>query len=144
MRFGDLNGKTLVVIGGTTGLGLSAARARTVGSAVLDAFGDTLKALISETSRGEFPALESGLKDPPDDPVGRQAPGRLERDHVLLGGRAEVPDDRGLVARAGQEVLQHTDVVAAGKESWKRKQYPVMTQNALRQLIAVSPELQTA
>jgi len=32
----------------------------------------------------------------------------------------------------------------AGKESWKRKQYPVMTQNALRQLIAVSPELQTA
>ena len=32
----------------------------------------------------------------------------------------------------------------AGKESWKRRQYPVMTQNALRQLIAVSPELQTA
>ena len=28
--------------------------------------------------------------------------------------------------------------------SWKRKQYAVMTQNALRQLIAVSPELQTA
>jgi uncharacterized protein (DUF1800 family) len=32
----------------------------------------------------------------------------------------------------------------AGKADWKRKQYPVMTQNALRQLIAVSPELQTA
>lgn len=32
----------------------------------------------------------------------------------------------------------------AGTQSWKRKQYPVMTQNALRQLIAVSPELQTA
>ena len=32
----------------------------------------------------------------------------------------------------------------AGKASWKRKQYPVMTQNALRHLIAVSPELQTA
>jgi uncharacterized protein (DUF1800 family) len=29
-------------------------------------------------------------------------------------------------------------------ESWKRKQYSVMTQNALRQLIAVSPDLQTA
>jgi hypothetical protein len=28
--------------------------------------------------------------------------------------------------------------------SWKRKQYSVMTQNALRQLIAVSPDLQTA
>ena len=32
---------------------------------------------------------------------------------------------------------------AAGT-SWKRKQYAVMTQNALRQLIAVSPEMQAA
>ena len=32
----------------------------------------------------------------------------------------------------------------AANASWKRKQYAVMTQNALRQLIAVSPELQTA
>jgi uncharacterized protein (DUF1800 family) len=32
----------------------------------------------------------------------------------------------------------------AAKASWKRKQYPVMVQNALRHLIAVSPELQTA
>jgi hypothetical protein len=28
--------------------------------------------------------------------------------------------------------------------SWKKKQYSVMTQNALRQLIAVSPDFQTA
>jgi len=32
----------------------------------------------------------------------------------------------------------------AADASWKRKQYPVMVQNALRQLIAVSPEMQTA
>jgi hypothetical protein len=32
----------------------------------------------------------------------------------------------------------------ARTEAWKRKQYSVMTQNALRQLIAVSPDLQTA
>jgi uncharacterized protein (DUF1800 family) len=32
----------------------------------------------------------------------------------------------------------------AANTAWKRKQYAVMTQNALRQLIAVSPELQTA
>jgi hypothetical protein len=32
----------------------------------------------------------------------------------------------------------------AAKASWKRKQYAVMTQNALRHLIAVSPELQTS
>jgi uncharacterized protein (DUF1800 family) len=37
-----------------------------------------------------------------------------------------------------------TALADAGKASWKRKQYPVMTQNALRQLIAMSPELQTA
>jgi hypothetical protein len=29
-------------------------------------------------------------------------------------------------------------------QSWKRRQYAVMTQNALRHLIAVSPELQSA
>jgi uncharacterized protein (DUF1800 family) len=32
----------------------------------------------------------------------------------------------------------------AGTTAWKRKQYAVMTQNALRQLIAVSPEMQAA
>jgi uncharacterized protein (DUF1800 family) len=32
----------------------------------------------------------------------------------------------------------------AARSSWKRKQYPVLVQNALRHLIAVSPELQTA
>ncbi len=32
----------------------------------------------------------------------------------------------------------------AGKASWKRKQYPVMTQNALRHLIAVSPDMQSS
>jgi hypothetical protein len=32
----------------------------------------------------------------------------------------------------------------AGKEQWKRQQYPVLVENALRQLIAVSPDLQTS
>jgi uncharacterized protein (DUF1800 family) len=32
----------------------------------------------------------------------------------------------------------------AGKTNWKKQQYPVMTMNALRHLIAVSPELQAA
>ena len=32
----------------------------------------------------------------------------------------------------------------AGGTSWKRQQYPAMAQNALRHLIAVSPELQTS
>ena len=37
-----------------------------------------------------------------------------------------------------------TALADAAGASWKRKQYAVMVQNALRQLIAVSPELQTA
>ena len=32
----------------------------------------------------------------------------------------------------------------AGKASWKKQQYPVMTTNALRHLIAVAPEMQAA
>ena len=32
----------------------------------------------------------------------------------------------------------------AGKQQWKQVQYPVLLENALRQLIAVSPDLQTS
>jgi uncharacterized protein (DUF1800 family) len=46
--------------------------------------------------------------------------------------------------RAALVAFTQAALADAGKASWKRKQYPVMTQNALRHLIAVSPELQTA
>lgn len=36
------------------------------------------------------------------------------------------------------------NALADANASWKRKQYPVMAQNALRHLVAVSPELQSA
>jgi uncharacterized protein (DUF1800 family) len=38
----------------------------------------------------------------------------------------------------------HTALADAGKQHWKQTQYPVLVENALRQLIAVSPDLQTA
>ena len=38
----------------------------------------------------------------------------------------------------------HAALADAGSTPWKRRQYAVMTQNGLRQLIAVSPELQAA
>jgi hypothetical protein len=38
----------------------------------------------------------------------------------------------------------HRALADAKSASWKREHYPVMVQNALRQLIAVSPELQAA
>src|SRR3954452_6118853 len=37
-----------------------------------------------------------------------------------------------------------TALADAGRQHWKQVQYPVLVENALRQLIAVSPDLQTA
>ncbi|HEX7525941.1 MAG TPA: hypothetical protein VF327_06505, partial [Gaiellaceae bacterium] len=38
----------------------------------------------------------------------------------------------------------HTALADARNAQWKRQQYPALVENALRQLIAVSPELQTS
>jgi uncharacterized protein (DUF1800 family) len=50
----------------------------------------------------------------------------------------------GEATRAALVTFARSALEDAGRESWKRRQYPVMAQNALRHLIAVSPELQTA
>ena len=49
----------------------------------------------------------------------------------------------GAATRAGLLRFART-ALADADAPWKQRQYSVMTQNALRQLIAVSPELQTA
>ena len=46
--------------------------------------------------------------------------------------------------RHALHTFAHRALGDAKGASWKREQYPVMVQNALRQLIAVSPELQAA
>jgi hypothetical protein len=51
------------------------------------------------------------------------------------------------LGRATQHALHtfaHRALADAKGASWKKEQYPPMVQNALRQLIAVSPELQAA
>ena len=51
------------------------------------------------------------------------------------------------LGRATQHALQtftHRALADAKGANWKREQYPPMVENALRQLIAVSPELQAA
>jgi uncharacterized protein (DUF1800 family) len=65
---------------------------------------------------------------------------------ALLAGALAFWNHPALTGRTQSALLSfaRTTLADAGKTSWKRKQYPVMTQNALRQLIAVSPELQTA
>jgi hypothetical protein len=79
---------------------------------------------------------------------------------VLDPGKAHRPyDARALVANAlafwhGPALSDRTHTALhafaqaaladAAKASWKKQQYPPMVENALRHLIAVSPELQTA
>ena len=54
-----------------------------------------------------------GLRHGPrHDAVRREVVSPLERDHVLLRCRPELAVDRGRVARPGEEVLQHADVMA--------------------------------
>jgi len=86
--------------------------------------------------------------------------GNVLRPYALDPGKASQPYDAAALldgalafwhkpaltkpTRAALLAFTQAALADAGKESWKRKQYPVMTQNALRHLIAVSPELQTA
>ena len=80
--------------------------------------------------------------------------------HALDPGHADQPYDAkklldsacdfwhdpalGPPTRHALHTFAHRALADAKGASWKREQYPVMVQNALRQLIAVSPELQAA
>ena len=63
------------------------------------------------------------------------------------GGHGAGTDGRRVVGRTrpkpGRELVDH-QLADAGKQRWKQVQYPVLLENALRQLIAVSPDLQTS
>jgi len=85
---------------------------------------------------------------------------RMLRDQTLDPQKAKEPyDAKQLVARAvsfwddpplSEGTVYQLETFAkralgdAGNESWKQQQYPVLVQNALRQLVAMSPDLQTA
>jgi hypothetical protein len=79
-------------------------------------------------------ALDPGKASQPYDPAALLDGALGFWNHPALSSHT-----RAALLRFAQQALAD-----AGKESWKRRQYPVMTQNALRQLIAVSPDLQTA
>ena len=81
------------------------------------------------------------------------------RPYALDPGKASQPFDaakllagalafwrRPALTRDSERALLHFAQTALGdaNATWKRRQYPVMVQNALRQLIAVSPEMQAA
>jgi uncharacterized protein (DUF1800 family) len=82
------------------------------------------------------------------------------RPHTLDPAKASAPDDAAALVDSALAFWHHPTLNEAttrgllrfagaalgdaSKDSWKQKQYPVMVQNALRHLIAVSPELQAA
>jgi len=86
--------------------------------------------------------------------------GYVLRPHALDPGRAERPADAakllehalrfwheprlGAETRAGLLAFAKNALGDARGSSWKLRQYPPMIENALRHLIAVSPELQAA
>jgi uncharacterized protein (DUF1800 family) len=86
--------------------------------------------------------------------------GQVLKPYALDPGKASQPDDPALLLDAaltfwkqpvlgqattrGLTAFTRAALADASKDDWKQKQYPVMIQNALRHLIAVSPELQAA
>ncbi len=61
----------------------------------------------------------------------------VERALGFWGGPTISPQTRGALVAFAEAAL------ADANQSWKRTQYPVLAQNALRQLVAVSPDLHT-
>jgi uncharacterized protein (DUF1800 family) len=78
--------------------------------------------------------LEPGKASEPNDPA------------MLLDGALAFWNrpSLGIATTRGLLSFARTALGDAAKDSWKQKQYPVMVQNALRHLIAVSPEMQAA
>jgi uncharacterized protein (DUF1800 family) len=66
--------------------------------------------------------------------------------HALVNGALDFWNRPALSEQTRSALLTfaQTALADAGRASWKRKSYSVMTQNALRHLIAVSPDMQTS
>ena len=101
--------------------------------------------LDTATFRGRWIAVQRILEerklDPSHPPAG--APGDAQG--VLAKALAfwnQPPLSDG--TRAALLQFAQTALADAGNQKWKRQQYPVLVENALRQLIAVSPDLQTS
>jgi uncharacterized protein (DUF1800 family) len=80
------------------------------------------------------------------------------RPHVLKSDKAKLPDDAAKLMRnartflGGPSLTGHTEAALHGfarraladaDATWKKQQYPALIENALRQLLAASPDLQT-
>jgi uncharacterized protein (DUF1800 family) len=104
---------------------------------------DDTRWLDTATFRGRWIAVERILQDRKLDPSkGKKA---MDADTVLR--RALAFWNKPALADGTHAALMHFARAAlgdAGKDTWKQQQYPVLVENALRQLIAIAPDLQTS
>jgi uncharacterized protein (DUF1800 family) len=104
---------------------------------------DDTRWLDTATFRGRWLAVQRILQDRKLDPAkGKEAADArtvLTRALAFWHNPALTDSTRAALLQFAQTALGD-----AGGQQWKQQQYPVLVENALRQLIAVSPDLQTA
>jgi uncharacterized protein (DUF1800 family) len=104
---------------------------------------DDTRWLDTATFRGRWIGVQQILHDRQLDPAkGRQAfdaPTVLKRALAFWHNPALSSQTHAALLR-----FAHSALADAGNAKWKQVQYPVLVENALRQLIAVSPDLQTS
>ena len=104
---------------------------------------DDTRWLDTATYRGRWIAVQRILQDRKLDP----AKGTKTPDAQTVLKKALAFWHNPPLTEATHAALLHFARAAladAGKQHWKQVQYPVLLENALRQLIAVSPDLQTS
>ncbi len=104
---------------------------------------DDTRWLDTATFRGRFIAVQRILNDRKLDPGKAKKPETAE---TALENALKFWNEPELSAPTRRVLLSFAKhaIASAGKADWKQVQYPVLVENALRQLIAVSPDLQTA
>ena len=105
---------------------------------------DDSRWLDTATFRGRWIAVGEIARRPPRSIRGRRrraidAPTTLKRALAFWNNPELTPATHRQLLRFTQRALHD-----ARSDKWKQVQYPVLAENALRHLIAVSPDLQTA
>jgi uncharacterized protein (DUF1800 family) len=104
---------------------------------------DDSRWLDTATYRGRWIGVQRILQDRKLDPAKGTAPsdpGTVLAKALAFWNNPPLTD----ATRAALLQFAHAALADAGKQRWKQQQYPVLLENALRQLIAVSPDLQTS
>ena len=104
---------------------------------------DDTRWLDTATFRGRWIAVAADPPGPQARPAkGKRAAGRRDRS-PRARSRSGTSRRSPSATHAALMHFARAALADAGKDDWKQQQYPVLVENALRQLIAVSPELQT-